>query len=130
SGCTRSNGAGKRPSKSPLRMNMKGLWGAGTLSRGFSSQCRIISKTRPRKCLQLRCFFPNAPPRILHVPRLSVCLADAKPQRELAIQLRVRQKKVAALTQPVHDSLVRLIPGLVAEANQIQGYRRGQFEAV
>src|SRR3982074_3485115 len=75
-------------------------------------------------------FFSNTLPRRSHVPGLCVRLTDAKAKSELSVQFRVGQVKIAAAVQPVHDRLINRISSLVAEAHQVQGHRRSQFEVL
>ena len=63
------------------------------------------------------------------MPLLRIGLADAEAQRELAVELGVREEEIAAAVQPFHDGLIRLVSTFVAEADQVQRYRGGQFEA-
>jgi len=67
--------------------------------------------------LELFRFFPNPLPRILHVPRLCVRLSHAEPQRQLAVQLRMREIQIAAAVQTVHDRLIRRVPAFVPESH-------------
>src|SRR5260370_38837728 len=64
------------------------------------------------------------------MPFLRVGLANAKPQRQLPIQLRVREEEVATVVQALHDGLVYSVSSFVAETDQVQRDRRGQLEAV
>ena len=72
----------------------------------------------------------NELPGSLDMARLSVGLADAQAQRQLAIEFGMRQEKISALIQPVHDGLIGCITCLVAEAHEIQRNWRCQFEAI
>jgi hypothetical protein len=67
--------------------------------------------------LQIRCLFPNPLPRVLHVPRFRAGLAHTQPQRHLPVQLRMREKQIAAPVQTVHDRLIRRIPSFVPKAH-------------
>src|SRR5271169_6693007 len=51
----------------------------------------------------------NPPPSLLHVPSLGVRLADAQAQRELSVELGVREEEVAAAVQGLHDDLIRRV---------------------
>jgi hypothetical protein len=62
-------------------------------------------------------FFLNPLPDLLHVPRLGMRLAHAESQCQLALQLGVGEKKIAATVQAIHDGLIRGVAALVSEAH-------------
>jgi hypothetical protein len=64
------------------------------------------------------------------VPGLRVRLSDAQAQSEFSIQPGMREEEVAAAIQAVHDGLIRRVPTFVAEADQVQGRRCGEFEVL
>src|SRR5260370_4714372 len=64
------------------------------------------------------------------MPFLRVGLANAKPQRQLPIELRVREVEVATVVQALDDGLVYSVSRFVAETDQVQRNRRGKLEAV
>lgn len=55
-------------------------------------------------------------------------LPNTKAQRELPIQLGVCKKQISAAVQPFHDRLIRGVPALVAEADQVQRYGRSKLK--
>ena len=61
----------------------------------------------------------NALPGILDVACLRVGLPDAQAQRQLAIEFGVRQEKIAALIQAIHDGLIGRVTCFVAKTNQV-----------
>ena len=69
--------------------------------------------------LKLLRFLANPLPSVLHVPRLRVRVSDAQAQRKLPIQLCMREKQISAPIQAIHNGLIRRIPALVAEADQV-----------
>jgi len=64
------------------------------------------------------------------MPPSGICLPHAQPQGQTIIQSRMREIKVPAAVEAVHQGLIGSIPALVPEAHQIQGHRRGHLEAV
>ncbi len=77
---------------------------------------------------KLRSLLLDSLPSAFHVPGLSVGLADADPKREFAVELGMREKKVAAGVQPVHQKLIGMISHAQPEADEIKLSGRGQFE--
>ena len=74
-------------------------------------------------------FFPYFFPRLSDVSLRRIRLSNAKAQREPVIQPRVRQVKIAATVQRVHESLIVVVPRLQPEANQIQRDGRRQLKS-
>src|ERR1700722_14440393 len=62
---------------------------------------------------------------------VSLCagLAHTQPEREFALQLCVRQEQIAAQIQPFHQKLIGRISRSQTEADEIELYRSGHFEA-
>ena len=69
-------------------------------------------------------------PGLAHVFETRVRLSDGHPQGEVTVQFRVRQIQPAGVIQSVQQPLVRFVPTPVAETDQIEHYRSGQFEVV
>src|ERR1022692_1259976 len=78
---------------------------------------------------ELLSLFLHALPGTLHVASLSGRLADAESEGEFTVEFRVREEKVAAGIQPVHQCLIGLIPRAQPEADEIELGRCGDFEA-
>src|SRR6266851_4276061 len=75
-------------------------------------------------------FLLNSLPGISHLPLSGISLADAQAQRDPVVEPGMRQIKIAAAVERVHQALVGLVAALQSEANQIQWSRRGQFKAI
>src|SRR5258707_13910130 len=77
---------------------------------------------------ELRGLLLNALPRVLHVARLRVGLADAEPKSKFPVELGMREIKVAAAVQPIHQELIRLISRTQAEADEVKLGGRAAFK--
>ncbi len=74
--------------------------------------------------LELRSLLLDSLPGAFHMAGLSVGLADAEPKGEFAIELGIREVKVAAAIQPVYQELIGLIlismiSGAQTEADEV-----------
>lgn len=67
-------------------------------------------------------------PGALDLGQLGSGLADAEAQGEFAVQLGVREVKIAAVVEAIHEGLVGGVAGAMAEADKIQRSGRGQLE--
>lgn len=64
-------------------------------------------------------------PGALDVGQLGSGLADAEAQGEFAVQLGVREVKITAVVEAIHEGLVGGVAGAMAEADKIQRSGRG-----
>ncbi len=61
---------------------------------------------------------------------LRVSLPYAQAQGEFSVEFRVSEEKVTTAVEPVHNHLIGLVAGFVAEADEVQWRRRGEFKTI
>ena len=75
-----------------------------------------------RLCISQRfsfCLLRNPVRSLAYVFFVSIGLSHAKPQGKPTVELRVRQKQIPTLIQPVHDRLIGRVTPLVSKTNQV-----------
>src|SRR6266516_221229 len=70
----------------------------------------------------------DRPPRRFDVSLFGPRLPDTETKGEAAVQDGVGQVQLSARVQPVHQLAVEVVPRAVAEADEVQGRRRGELE--
>ncbi len=72
----------------------------------------------------------DVPPGFFYVTPLGVGLGDGHAQNKASVQLGVRQVKVPATVQGIHQPLIEVIASFQAEADEIERRRDNEFKTM